>query len=66
MVVFINPITGTETLVADERKNEYLGAGFQLAPVHLNVEPIDTPVVEEKPVEKKAETLKKTTRTKKK
>jgi hypothetical protein len=66
MVVFINPITGTETLVADERKDEYLGAGFQLAPVHSSEEPIETPVVEEKPVEKKAETVKKTTRTKKK
>lgn len=66
MVVFINPFTGTETLVADERKDEYLGAGYKLAPVYSSAKPIETPVVEEKPVEKKAETVKKTTRSKKK
>lgn len=66
MVVFINPLTGTETLVADERKDEYLGAGYTLAPGFFNVKPIEKPVEEEKPVEKKVETAKKATRTKKK
>ena len=66
MVKFINPLTGTETMVADERKDEYLGAGYKLAPEFPEVKPIEKPVVEEKPVEKKVETTKKTARTKKK
>lgn len=31
MVVFINSLTGTEMLVADDRKEEYLAAGHRLA-----------------------------------
>lgn len=31
MVTFINPWTGTETYVADERKDKYLRAGFKPA-----------------------------------
>lgn len=31
MITFINPLTGTETLVVDERKEEYLKAGYKLA-----------------------------------
>lgn len=31
MVLFINSLTGTEMLVADNRKEEYLAAGHRLA-----------------------------------
>lgn len=31
MIVFINSLTGTEMLVADDRKEEYLSAGYKLA-----------------------------------
>lgn len=31
MITFINPLTGTETLVVDERKEEYIKAGYKLA-----------------------------------
>lgn len=31
MTVFINSLTGTEMLVADDRKEEYLAAGHKLA-----------------------------------
>ena len=31
MIVFINSLTGTEMLVADDRKEEYLAAGYKLA-----------------------------------
>ena len=31
MVTFINSLTGTEMLVADDRKEEYLAAGYKLA-----------------------------------
>lgn len=31
MIVFINALTGTEMLVADDRKEEYLAAGHKLA-----------------------------------
>jgi hypothetical protein len=33
MVKFIHNLTGTEMWVADERKDEYLGAGHRLAPL---------------------------------
>lgn len=52
-------------MVADDRKDEYLGAGYTLAPGYIVQEPIEEPVKETKPVEK-AETVKKTVRTKKK
>ena len=31
MIVFINSLTGTEMLVADDRQEEYLAAGHKLA-----------------------------------
>lgn len=31
MIKFINALTGTEMLVADDRKDEYLAAGHRLA-----------------------------------
>ena len=31
MITFINSLTGTEMLVADDRKEEYLAAGHRLA-----------------------------------
>lgn len=31
MIKFINALTGTEMLVADDRKDEYLAAGHKLA-----------------------------------
>lgn len=31
MIAFINSLTGTEMLVADDRKEEYLAAGHRLA-----------------------------------
>ena len=33
MVTFINSLTGTEMLVADDRKEEYLAAGHKLAAI---------------------------------
>lgn len=33
MIAFINALTGTEMLVADDRKEEYLAAGHRLAAV---------------------------------
>lgn len=33
MIKFINALTGTEMLVADDRKDEYLAAGHRLAAV---------------------------------
>ena len=33
MIVFINALTGTEMLVADDRKEEYLAAGHKLAAI---------------------------------
>lgn len=56
MIKFINSFTGTDMWVADDRKDEYLGAGHKLAP-------IETP--SEKPAKKEPEkktTVKKTTR----
>lgn len=71
MIRFINPFTGTETLVADERKDEYLGAGYKLAPeipLQKPVEPVEEKKEEptEKLVEKKTEPAKKARSTKKK
>lgn len=45
MIKFINSLTGTEMLVADDRKEEYIAAGHRLAAVS----PVRT---------KKAETVK--------
>lgn len=54
MISLINPWTGTETIVADERKDEYMAAGFKLAALAQEIEP-------EKPVKK---AVKKTTKKK--
>ena len=56
MFVFINYLTGTKMLVADERKDEYLRAGYMLANTSEEQKPAEAPV--EKPV-KKAGTKKK-------
>ena len=42
MIKFINALTGTEMLVADDRKEEYLAAGHKLAavPTAKKVEPV--------------------------
>lgn len=44
MIAFINSLTGTEMLVADDRKDEYLAAGHRLA-VSLTEkpEPVEEP-----------------------
>lgn len=66
MITLINPFTGTETMVTDERLDEYIGAGYKLASVPSEQKPIE-PVEEVKEEPKK--TVKKataTTRTKKK
>lgn len=47
MVKFIHGLTGTEMWVADERKDEYLGAGHRLAPLPC-AKPAEVSV-EEKP-----------------
>lgn len=39
MITFINPLTGTEMLVVDERAEEYLKAGYPLAFRRSNEEP---------------------------
>lgn len=49
MIKFINSVTGTEMLVADDRREEYLAAGHKLAAV---------------PSVKKAESVKEETREK--
>lgn len=72
MVRFINPFTGTECQVADERKDEYLGAGFKLVPELSEQKPVEVTAPEEKeekPEPKKAKTevsKKKSASTKKK
>lgn len=55
MVKFINRFTGTDMWVADERKEEYLGAGYELAPDK-------TPSVKPKKEPEEKKTVKKTTR----
>lgn len=42
MIKFINALTGTEMLVADDRKEEYIAAGHRLAavPSTKKVEPV--------------------------
>lgn len=39
MITFINSLTGTEMLVADDRKDEYLAAGHTLAATPLEGKP---------------------------
>ena len=71
MARFINPFTGTECQVADERKDEYLGAGFKLVPELSEQKPVEVTAPEEKedkpePKKAKVETAKKKTATTKK
>lgn len=71
MIRFINPYTGTETQVADERKDEYLGAGFKLVPELSEQKPVEVTAPEKKedkpePKKAKVETAKKKTATTKK
>lgn len=54
MIVFINNITGTEMLVADDRKEEYLAAGHKLA-VMPSAKKAET--VTEKPKEEPKKTV---------
>ena len=59
MISLINPFTGTETMVTDERLDEYIGAGYKLASVPSEQKPIE-PVKEVKEEPKKVEEPKKT------
>lgn len=34
MIKFIHKVTGAPMWVADDRKDEYIGAGHKLAPIH--------------------------------
>lgn len=44
MITFINSLTGTEMLVADDRKEEYLAAGHRLAADNADMpEPVEEP-----------------------
>ena len=53
MVVFINSLTGTEMLVADDRKEEYLAAGYKLAATPSEGTPAEEPKSEKKRSTKK-------------
>ena len=62
MVKFINSLTGTEMLVADDRKEEYLAAGHKLVAVSSakRAEPVrEEPKKEYKAAAKKSATAKK-------
>lgn len=61
MVVFINTLTGTEMLVADNRKDEYLAAGYKLAVNNSETEKAETVTPEPKktPAKKSTATKKK-------
>ena len=50
MIAFINAMTGTEMLVADDRKDEYLAAGHKLA-VSSSVNAKEAETVAEEPKE---------------
>ena len=68
MIKFIHNLTGTEMWVADERKDEYLGAGHKLAPLPCakpTKETVEKPEKVTKEEPKKA-APKKTSRAKKK
>lgn len=57
MVKFINALTGTEMLVADDRKEEYMAAGHRLAAIPSakkieHEEPKKTPVKKAAPKKK--------------
>lgn len=62
MVVFINSLTNTEMFVADDRKDEYLAAGYLLAADFYGKTEKAEPVKEEP---KKKAPVKKSTATKK-
>lgn len=60
MIAFRDLLTGVELLVADDRKDEYLAAGYKLAAEPIENEPINPPeepqeVPEEIPEEKTEE-----------
>ena len=57
-VKFINKLTGTEMWVADERKDEYIGAGHKLAPDSLAKKPEPQQQVTEEPEEEVKEEIK--------
>ena len=57
-VKFINKLTGTEMWVADERKDEYLGAGHKLAPDPLAIKPEPRQQVTEEQEEEVKEDIK--------
>ena len=68
MIKFIHNLTGTEMWVADERKDEYLGAGHKLAPLPC-AKPAEVSVEEPEEViteEPKKAAAKRTSRAKKK
>lgn len=70
MIVFRDLLTGVELLVADDRKEEYLAAGYKLAAEPIENEPINPPeapkeIPEEIP-EEKPKAAKKTTKSSKK
>lgn len=67
MIKFVNKLTHTIMWVADERKDEYLGAGHKLAPLPC-AKPAKVAVEEPKEVkeEPKKATPKRTLRAKKK
>ena len=56
MIKFINALTGTEMLVADDRKEEYIAAGHRLAavPFKKKVEPVKEETKEYKTSSKKS------------
>lgn len=43
MIAFRDMLTGVELLVADDRKEEYLAAGYKLAAEPIENEPINPP-----------------------
>lgn len=64
MIVFRDLLTGVELLVADDRKEEYLAAGYQLAaePITIENEPINPPEEPEEVFEEKTEEKPKATK----
>lgn len=56
MIRFVDSLTGVDLLVADDRKDEYLAAGYRLAAETIENEPINPPEeakeVTEEPEEK--------------
>ena len=61
MIKFINALTGTEMLVADDRKEEYIAAGHRLAalPSSKKVEPVKEVAKPNRTTSKKSTTSRK-------